>query len=473
MFFSYLETPLKLQLPLLGLLLSLSMAGVVSAQAEETLAEGEEAGTLEQLLELVRQGKIREDREASRREETFTRQVSRQKARVDSLKNRLNELREDSTRLENKRNENNLEIARLREQKERSEGSLKEVFGNLQASASAAAELMQTSLVTAQLGTGRIAYLRDLALRMENTDRLPDISEIEELWAKLQEELYEAGRVVSFQTEVVGLDGVARPCDAHRISVYNIVCDGNYVVLQRAGHLSELKAQPASRFHASASNLGSKEYVPFGIDPTGPQGNTLLKNLISSPTLGERIEHGGIIGRLILMLGSIGILLALAKFAEMTYISIQLRGQLRREEVSESNPLGRVLKVYDEHKNASLDALEAHLAQAIGRERPRIERFVPFLKIIATVAPLMGLLGTVTGMIITFQQITIYGTGDPKTMAGGISVALVTTVLGLVVAIPMVLAHAIVASRVKSVLTILEERSIGLVARKAEAEASA
>ena len=102
------------------------------------------------------------------------------------------------------------------------------------------------------------------------------------------------------------------------------------------------------------------------------------------------------------------------------------------------------------------------------KEMPPLQRGILFIKVISVVAPLMGLLGTVTGMINTFQAITLFGTGDPRTMAGGISQALVTTVLGLVVAIPTVLLHTIVSGRSKSITQVLQEQSAGLVARRAE-----
>jgi biopolymer transport protein ExbB len=84
------------------------------------------------------------------------------------------------------------------------------------------------------------------------------------------------------------------------------------------------------------------------------------------------------------------------------------------------------------------------------------------------VAPLMGLLGTVTGMIQTFQVITLYGAGDPKMMAGGISQALITTVLGLVVAIPMVLIHTLVGGQSRKIINIINSQSAGIVAQHSE-----
>ncbi len=95
-------------------------------------------------------------------------------------------------------------------------------------------------------------------------------------------------------------------------------------------------------------------------------------------------------------------------------------------------------------------------------------RNITLIQVISVVAPLLGLLGTVIGMILTFQAITLFGTGDPKTMAGGISTALMTTVLGLCVAIPMVLLHSIVNARSKGVLLVLNEQSAGILAEQAE-----
>ena len=135
-----------------------------------------------------------------------------------------------------------------------------------------------------------------------------------------------------------------------------------------------------------------------------------------------------------------------------------------------SNPLGRVLKVGKDNFNKDIDTLELKLAEAIMAERPSIERGIGFIKIISVVAPLAGLLGTVTGMIVTFQMITLYGTGDPKLMAGGISQALVTTVLGLLVAIPTSLLHSFTQSSARGIISILEEQSTGILAERAESK---
>jgi biopolymer transport protein ExbB len=127
-----------------------------------------------------------------------------------------------------------------------------------------------------------------------------------------------------------------------------------------------------------------------------------------------------------------------------------------------------VLQVAKDNWGSDLETLELKMGEAIIKEAPKLSRGLLFLKIIAVVAPLMGLLGTVTGMINTFQAITLFGTGDPKLMAGGISQALVTTVLGLTVAIPTVLLHTVVTGRSRRIVHVLEEQGAGIVAEHAE-----
>ena len=130
------------------------------------------------------------------------------------------------------------------------------------------------------------------------------------------------------------------------------------------------------------------------------------------------------------------------------------------------------MQVYAKNKGVDAETLQLKLDEAILKEQPLINARIAFIKIISMVAPLLGLLGTVIGMIVTFQAITLFGTGDPKTMAGGISQALITTVLGLTVAIPTVLLHSIVDSRAKGILHVLTEQSAGMVAQHAESSSS-
>jgi len=206
--------------------------------------------------------------------------------------------------------------------------------------------------------------------------------------------------------------------------------------------------------------------VPFALDPTRGQ---LLALQIQVPTIEERVHQGGLPGYVIISLGIVAVIIAVAKFITLTLTGMKVSSQAKSAGSPDGgNPLGRIINVYRENEGVDSETLQLKIDEAILKEQPSINRFIGFIKIISMVAPLLGLLGTVIGMIVTFQAITLFGTGDPKTMAGGISQALITTVLGLVVAIPTVLLHYFVNSRAQGIMQILNEQSGGLIAEHAE-----
>ncbi len=228
--------------------------------------------------------------------------------------------------------------------------------------------------------------------------------------------------------------------------------------------MTELPRQPAGQFQIFAKGVQKTEdgFVPMMIDPSR---GAMLKLIAEKPTLHERITQGGIVGAIILFLGLFGMLIACYKYVQLSFIGRQIKRQLRNLETPKNNnPLGRVLTVVKDSSHLNLEALELSLDEAILKEMPALERGQAFIKLLAVVAPLLGLLGTVIGMIITFQAITLFGTGDPKLMADGISQALVTTALGLITAIPLLFSHSVVATRSKSIVQILDQQSAGLIA---------
>lgn len=206
-------------------------------------------------------------------------------------------------------------------------------------------------------------------------------------------------------------------------------------------------------------------YEPLFLDPSR---GVILSLLVQSPTVQERIDQGGIVGYVILAMGAVGVIIALLCFLRLQIIGGKMRKQAKSDTVIPGNPLGEVIQAYQDHKGDNLEDLEAKLDEIILRNAPSIERFISSIKLFASVAPLLGLLGTVMGMIGTFQAITLFGTGDPKLMAGGISEALVTTMLGLVVAIPLLFLYTIVHSKGRRLVQTLEEQSAGFIARYQE-----
>jgi len=450
--------------------LSLTFNGFVFAQEEQE--EGNEISTVEALLNLVKQGKTQEQSENSKREARFMANKNKQAEILAAEKRELarQERIADQLEAEYKKNE---EILRVKEEAYQKElGSLVELFGHLQSSAGEAAVQFSGSLTSGQYGQDRVAFLNDLTTKMSETTELPSIREIEGLWYELQREMVASGQVVSYETTVVDVDGESSQCMVTRIGLFNAVCDGKYLEYAAAsGQYAFLPRQPAGRYTKTAKNIGNAEVgeqIKFGVDPTGPTGGSLLANLIQTPSIAERAAQGREVGYAIIFVGLIGIILAFWKLWSLFVLGKAVKAQAGSKTLDVRNPLGRVLKVGEDNFKKDIDTLELKLAEAIMAERPSIERGISAVRIISVVAPLAGLLGTVTGMIVTFQMITLYGTGDPKLMAGGISQALVTTVLGLLVAIPTTLLHSFAASSAKGIINVLEEQSTGLLAERAE-----
>ena len=451
----------------LSIIFVLSLTFNTFLVAQESEGDEAEIPTVEALLQLVKEGKTKEQSANADREAKFMANKNEQAAILAAEKRELarQERIADQLEAEYKKNE---EILRVKEEAYQKElGSLVELFGHLQSSAGEAAVQFSGSLTSPQYGLERVDFLNELTSKMSETTELPTIREIEGLWYELQREMVASGQVVSFDTTVIDVDGESSTCNVTRVGLFNAVCDGKYLEYVAAtGQYAFLPRQPAGRFTKTAKSVGNAdvgEQVRFGVDPTGPTGGSLLANLIQTPSLAERAAQGREVGYAIIFVGLIGIGLAFWKLWSLYVLGKAVRAQAGSKTLDVRNPLGRVLKVGEENFKKDIDTLELKLAEAIMAERPSIERGIGAVRIISVVAPLAGLLGTVTGMIVTFQMITLYGTGDPKLMAGGISQALVTTVLGLLVAIPTTLLHSFTASSAKGIISVLEEQSLSLI----------
>ena len=458
------------RLYLLPFLLVASLTSFLFAQ--DTTEEVVEISTVEALLALVKEGKTEEQAANDERENQFLANKNKQASILAAEKRELvrQEKIADTLEAEYKKNE---EILRVKEDAYKKElGSLVELFGHLQSSAGEAAVQFSGSLTGAEYGQERVKFLNDLTGKMSETTELPTIREIEGLWYQLTRELAASAQVVSFTTDVIDVDGVTSECSVTRVGLFNAVCDGKYLEYASSkGQYAFLPRQPAGRFTKTAKKIGnavSGDQVKFGVDPTGPTGGSLLANLIQTPSLMERAQQGREVGYAIIAVGIIAVIFSFWKLYSLYITGAAVRKQMNSKAADIANPLGRVLKVGNDNFNKDIDTLELKLAEAIMAERPAIDSGIGFIKIISVIAPLAGLLGTVTGMIVTFQMITLYGTGDPKLMAGGISQALVTTVLGLLVAIPTSLLHSFTQSSARGIIGILEEQSTGILAERAE-----
>lgn len=432
--------------------------------------DSDKAGTLEELLEMVRESRVSESQEHREREAEFRQEQNRREELLEEARDTRAAEEQRSEQLEATYDEQELEVNAKRDQLNERLGSLRELFGHLTSTAGDLRSNIDTSIISAQY-PDRGGFLTGLIDKMNSNTRLPSMEEIERLWYEVQRQMVESGKVVKFSGEVIKPGGEKQEQEVVRIGSYNLVSEGKYLAFNPDGNkMEELARQPSGSIQDSAEKLQNAEsgLVRVGIDPTGPTGGSLLTALIDSPTWGERWHQGGGVGYVITAVGIFGFLLGLWRIIYLSTVSAKVTSQLKSSTPSDNNPLGRVLKVAEENKSVDTETLELKLGEAVLKERPKIESGLNLLKIIAAVAPLMGLLGTVVGMILTFQAITIFGAGDPKNMAGGISSALITTVLGLVVAIPTVLLHTIVNGRAKRIIHILDEQTTGIVAENAE-----
>jgi biopolymer transport protein ExbB len=422
----------------------------------------EEPNNLDELLEQVKRERILEKEELLERESKFKNAHSKQKKLLAIAEKKLKEEEERSTSLKATYESYDSEIKKQKGILDENMGTLGTLDGIVKQIAGELDSIIDTSLVSAQK-PDRDKILDLLSTRKE----LPSYEELEELWLVAMDEMVESGKVVRFPGKIVTASGNEVEQDITRIGVFNAISGGRFLrALPESGILMEPGRQPGQRFLDMAQEIESADtgIHPFPIDPTR---GAMLALLVQVPDLKNRVEQGGLIGYVILVIGIIGILLALERLVVLFITNRKIREQLNSEE-PDDNPLGRIMLVYKNNPEMDAETLGLKLDEAILKEMPVLQRGLWTIALLAAVSPLLGLLGTVTGIIETFQSITLYGTGDPRVMSGGISQALVTTVMGLLVAIPLLLFHGYLASKSNALIQILDEKSMAFVALLAE-----
>lgn len=448
----------------IGLLFVLLFAGL----ALPVSAFSQPAETLQELLRQVEQAASQEARIDQERLKEFRQQRERREQLLQEARAELRALEAASDRLNDEFNENERELAERSTTLDERMGNLGELFGVVRQVAGDMRSTVNDSMVSAQF-PDRAGVYAEIA-ESGDTD-LPSVEELRAIWTGMVREIAESGEVVEFSADVITAAGqVEQDRDVVRVGVFNAVSNGRFLQWDPSQNLLlELPRQPSGRFRSMAAELqraspGSVE--DMAVDFT--RGDILVQ-VVHTPTVRERIRRAGPVGMAIISLGVLGLLFALRKGVVLMLHGNAIKRQMNKSEADTDNALGRVLSVYEENPGIDPETLELKLDEAILRETAPLETGLPLIKVLYVVAPLLGLLGTVLGMIQTFQQIQLFGTGDPRMMAGGISMALLTTVLGLVVAIPLTVIHSILQTRSRALVQILEEQAAGIVARIAEA----
>ncbi|MBB1270132.1 MotA/TolQ/ExbB proton channel family protein [Shewanella sp. SR44-3] len=423
--------------------------------------------SIDQLLKQVQIDRASDGKTNAKREREFQNERGDKAALLKREKNALAAERQRGKDLNQAFLDNERKLAQLEEDLKTAQGDLGEMFGVVKGEAGDFAGKLAASNTSAQF-PGRDAFIADLGARKQ----LPKIEELEKFWEAQLFEMVESAKVVKFAGSVTDIDGNVVETTIHRVGPFNLTANGKYVVYKPELNLIQQLSQQPEGYQVSA--VGSWEETSTGIAPfyVDPARGVLLNIFTNKASIEDRIEAGGPIGYIIIALLALGALIAVERLVTLTIIGGKVNSQRKNIDNPGNNALGRILKVYQNNKDVDVETLELKLDEAILKETPALEARISIIKVLAAIAPMMGLLGTVTGMIATFQSIQLFGTGDPKLMAGGISMALVTTVQGLIAALPLMLLHAVVVARSKSIVQVLEEQSAGIIAEHAEKRAN-
>ena len=414
---------------------------------------------LDALLRDIREVRNTEQAAMRERETRFLAERDEQQSRLRQAEEALAQVQVEADRLKFEFDRQEQALTEGEAQLAQRSGNLGELFGVVRQAAGDTRSQWQDSLLNMQF-PGRTATLDQLA----GSRQIPTVEALESFWFLLQQDMTASGKISRFMAPVVGLDGEQRELSVIRVGPFVALQGEDYLLYQpEPERLLVAERQPDGRGLVDDFMQPRTELADLKMDPT--RGN-VIHQLQQTPSLTGRIHQGGVVGYVIIALGLLGLLLALVRLAWLQRTSGRVNRQVADlSHLRRDNPLGRVLGVIGNHPRIEqLETLELKLDEAILKETPALERWQGLIKLVAAVAPLLGLLGTVTGMIATFQAITLFGTGDPKLMAGGISQALITTVLGLIVAIPLLFMHGLVAARSKAMIQLLEQQSAGLMA---------
>lgn len=445
-----------------GAALTASMAAAFTGAAQ-----AQQQTSLQDVLNAARQEQAEARRANQEREQRFIQERNQQQARVNQITGQVNAANARSEQLDTSFAENEERIATLQAELDTVQGEFKELFGAAKTTANEFAASLESSIISAQY-PGRVEALRELGA----SDQLPSEEELQNLYLTMIQEIVAQSEVAKFDANVVMADGEAASETITRVGPFSAFTNESFYTMGevRSGRyaLQQLARQPSGLINLAqdTATFNGSGYTAAPVDPSLGQ---LLDLTLETKTLEERLEDGGPVGKVILGVLAIGIVIGLYKLVTLLMTSAAVKGQMRKKTASKSNPLGRVMMAYQSNTNADVETMALKLDDAVMKEVPKLESGLNLVKVLAAIAPLLGLLGTVIGMINTFQAITLFGTGDPQRMADGISEALITTVLGLIAAIPLLLLHAFASGAARSVSNVLEEQSAGMIAEHAEA----
>jgi biopolymer transport protein ExbB len=419
--------------------------------------------TLQDLLDLVQQERIQEKQHVRERERKFVEARDSQKILLQQALDQLAEEEARGAQLTQAYKQYEVTIDDQRRRLHEVMGSVEEFSTNFHHVTEDIYGVTKTSLITAQH-----PEYRETIKTLSESNEIPSEDDLVRLWELMLAMIVDSGKVVRFPATVTSSDGEQEHRPVIRIGTFNLLSGGKYLrYWPQTAKIVEPVSQPAQPYRRMAKRLENTEsgVVPVAIDPTR---GAVLALLGQSPSLLTRLQQGGVVGYVIIGLGVIGLAISIERLLALSIVGRRVRFQLQDRKPNINNPLGRILRACEQSATDDPEALGFRLDEAVLRELPAIQRGLGFLSLMAAMAPLLGLLGTVIGIIKTFQAITLFGTGDPRLMSSGISLALITTVVGLVVAIPLLLIHSFLSAKSNRIVQILDQKSAALVADASE-----
>jgi biopolymer transport protein ExbB len=422
---------------------------------------------------------VRDDENAlfEQRRAEYNAKASQQEkdALLRDAEQRRTQLNTTSEELSDTYSENEVRINNLNQQlrDKAAQLGLAELFGLARQVANDTSSILQQSLITTQFPPAAGQPPRDEWLRQFAASRAtPTANELERLWLEVQREMTASGQVARYRTRVVQPAGEPVESDVVRIGPFTATSSGQFLsYLPGLRTLNVLPRQLPDEFMEVAREFETAAggYAEAVVDSNR---GVLLNLYVERPTLEERIELGETVGYVIIVVGVLGVLAFIYQLIALVLVRLAVSKQLKNlDHPTPNNPLGRVLLAFKGDKTRieeDADVAELRITEAVLREVPRLERFQAFLRLAVAAGPLLGLIGTVVGMIITFQSITESGSSDPRLMATGIGQAMIATVLGLGIAIPLLFANALLNSLSRGIVQILDEQSAGMLAESIE-----
>ena len=420
------------------------------AQEEAPVDPNEERiQTIQELLQKVENNKSIYVNEDAERIETFLSLVSERKSLLADAKEQLRKEKIRNTNLESRFENNEKELADLQERLQIKIGVLGELFG---VARQFAGELY------ASTENGFTFYEfpeRPNKLEIIGQTQVHNIAQLETLWISYLNEIAASGEIKKVKTNIIDPKGNSYEDEIVRYGLFSASIGNSFVTpASDLNGFQLLKRQPERSVIKSLKRYpNSDDYTNVSIDPTR---GFLLSLYLDKAGWFERIAQGKAIGFVIILIGLTGLAFSIYK----------IRFLLLNQEELESDGDNVVNQMIQKTKDVSnYESKENILDELILNYSSKIEWGVSWVKFFAAVAPLLGLLGTVIGMIETFQAITLFGTGDPKQMAGGISQALVTTMLGLIVAAPLLGFYTYISDKASSLIQTVEEKASYLLAK--------